>query len=115
LLALADFDQRRLWVELGHASLFSFLHRELGLSTGAAYHRKIAAELVHRFPAVVEPLRDGRLCITSVIELAKVLEPPAAATSCRASSTGPSGRRRRSSPSCGRCSHPAAGRGDHPS
>jgi hypothetical protein len=29
LLALADFDRRRLWVELGHASFFSFLHREL--------------------------------------------------------------------------------------
>src|SRR6266496_3723314 len=29
LLALADFDRRRLWVERGHASLFSFLHREL--------------------------------------------------------------------------------------
>jgi hypothetical protein len=75
LLALADFDQRRLWAELGHASLFYFLHRELGLSKGAAYYRKTAAELVQRFPEVVEPLRDGRLCFTSVVELAKVLTP----------------------------------------
>jgi hypothetical protein len=28
---------------------------------------------MHRFPAVVEPLRDGRLCVTSLIELSKVL------------------------------------------
>lgn len=75
LLALADFDRQRLWVELGHASLFSFLHRELGLSSGAAYHRKVAAELVQKFPAVVEPRCDGRVCITSVVELAKVLSP----------------------------------------
>jgi hypothetical protein len=69
----ADFDRRRLWLDLGHGSLFYFLHRELGLSRGAAHYRKTAAQLVQRFPQVVEPLRDGRLCITSVVELAKVL------------------------------------------
>jgi hypothetical protein len=75
LVALADFDRRRAWVELGHSSLFYFLHRELGLSTGAAYYRKTAAHLVQKFPEIVEPLRDGRLCITSVVALAKVLTP----------------------------------------
>jgi hypothetical protein len=32
LLALADFDRRRGWARLGHARLFAFLTRELGLS-----------------------------------------------------------------------------------
>ena len=63
LLALAEFDRQRLWLELGHSSLFYFLHRELGLSKGAAHYRKVAAELVQRFPEVIEPLRDGRLCM----------------------------------------------------
>jgi 5-methylcytosine-specific restriction endonuclease McrA len=75
VLALAEFDRRRLWLELGHASLFYFLHRELGLSKGAAFYRKTAAELVQRFPEVIEPLREGRLCLTSVVELSKVLTP----------------------------------------
>jgi hypothetical protein len=75
LVALADFDQRRLWLRLGHASLFTFLHRELGLSKGASHFRKTAAELIQRFPEVVEPLRDGRLCFTSICELAKVITP----------------------------------------
>src|SRR5574341_743407 len=75
LLALADFDRRRLWQELGYTSLFHFLHRELGMSKGAAHYRKTAAELVQRAPEVIEPFRDGRLCITSIIELAKVLTP----------------------------------------
>jgi hypothetical protein len=75
LVALADFDRRRLHVEIGHASLFSFLHRELGLSKGAAFYRKTGAELVQRFPEIVEPLRDGRLCLTSLAELAKVITP----------------------------------------
>ncbi len=75
LLALADFDRRRLWVDLGYSGLFMFLHRELGLSKGAAYYRKVAAELIQRVPEIVEPLRDGRLCVTSIVELAKVLTP----------------------------------------
>jgi hypothetical protein len=75
LVALADFDRKRLWVELGYPSLFYYLHRELGLSKGAAHYRKTAAELVQRFPAIVEPLQDGRLCITSIVELAKVIAP----------------------------------------
>jgi len=75
LLALADFDRRRLWVELGYSSLFHYLHRRLGMSKGAAHYRKTAAELVQKVPEVVEPLRDGRLCMTSIIELAKVLTP----------------------------------------
>src|SRR5690242_10519851 len=75
LIALADFDRERRWLELGHTSLFCFLHRELGLSKGAAFYRKTAAELVQRYPEVVEPLRQGQLCITSVVELAKVITP----------------------------------------
>jgi hypothetical protein len=75
LVALAEFDECKAWMELGYASLFYFLHRELGLSKGAAYYRKTAADLIQRFPEIVEPLRDGRLCITTIVQLAKVLTP----------------------------------------
>ncbi len=73
LVALADFDQRRLWVELGHSSLFYYLHRELRLSKGAAQYRKVAAELIQQVPGIVEPLRRGDLCLSSIIEAAKVV------------------------------------------
>ena len=73
LVALADFDRQRLWLRLGFASLFDFLHRELGLSRGAAHYRKVAARLVQRFPEIVEPIGDGRLCLSSILALAKVL------------------------------------------
>jgi 5-methylcytosine-specific restriction endonuclease McrA len=75
LVALADFDRRRAWAELGYASLFSFLHRELHLSKGAAQYRKVAAELIQEIPAVAEQLRQGKLCLTSIIEAAKVVTP----------------------------------------
>jgi hypothetical protein len=73
LVALADFDRRRAWAELGYSSLFYFLHRELHLSKGAAQYRKVAAELIEQVPAIVEPLRRGKLCLTSIIEAAKVV------------------------------------------
>ncbi len=75
LLALSAFDARRCWVELGYTSLFYFLHRGLGLSKGAAFYRAQAAELVRSHPEILEPLREGRLCITSLAELAKVITP----------------------------------------
>jgi hypothetical protein len=73
LLALADFDRRRGWEPLGHASLFAFLRVELGLSRSAAYWRLSAARLIQRFPEVIEPLRDGRICLSTTADLAKVL------------------------------------------
>jgi hypothetical protein len=73
LLALADFDRRRGWERLGHASLFAFLTRELGLSSGAAQLRLSAARLLPRHPAVEAALRSGRLCISAVGQLARVL------------------------------------------
>jgi HNH endonuclease len=75
LLALAAFDGEKLWRQLGHTSLFYYLRRELGLSAGAAQHRKTAVELIQQFPAVETALRQGRLCLSSVCELAKVVTP----------------------------------------
>ena len=59
LVALADFDRRGLWRELGHSCLFYYLQRELRLSDGAAHFRKVAAKLIQGFPEVVDPLREG--------------------------------------------------------
>jgi hypothetical protein len=73
LLALADFERSGAFRRLGHASLFDYLHRELGLSRAAAHFRKVASRLVAAFPEVGDALRDGRLCLTSVVELSKVV------------------------------------------
>ena len=73
LVALAGFGRRRLWEPLGYTSLWYYLHRELGLSKSAAFYRREAAALIQRFPGMEAPLRDGRLCLSSVAELAKVV------------------------------------------
>ena len=73
LLSLAEFDRVAAYRELGFATLFDYLHRELHLSRGSAHYRQVATRLVVRFPEVVEPLRDGRLCLGTVIVLARVM------------------------------------------
>jgi hypothetical protein len=75
LVVLAAFGHQALWRELGHSCLFYYLQRELRLSDGAAHFRKVAARLIQRFPEVVEPLREGKLCLTSIVELARVMTP----------------------------------------
>jgi hypothetical protein len=73
LLSLAAFEGRSLHRDLGYATFFDYLHRELGLSRGMSHYRHVAVRLVQRFPEVVDPIRDGRLCLTTVVELARVM------------------------------------------
>ncbi len=73
LVALADFDQRQAWRELGYSSLFVYLTRHLGVSNGSAHYRSVAARLVQRHPAVLEALREGKICFSVMVELSKVL------------------------------------------
>ena len=72
LEALAEFDRRKLFRTLGHADLFAYLHKGLKLSRAAAHHRRAAAWLVQRFPEVLEPIREGKLCFTTAAVLASV-------------------------------------------
>jgi hypothetical protein len=73
LVALADFDAKKLWAELGYNGLFNFLRHELRLSKGASYTRAKAAELFRQFPAALEPIGDGRVCLSIIPIIAKVL------------------------------------------
>jgi hypothetical protein len=73
LLSLAEFDRVAAYRELGFATLFDYLHRELRLSRGSAHYRQVATRPVERLPEIVEPLRDGRLCLTTVIVVARVM------------------------------------------
>ena len=73
LIALAAFDEAGAHRRLGYANLFEYLHRELLLPRSSAHYRKVAARLLRRFPEIVPPLRDGRLCLSTVVEVEKVL------------------------------------------
>ncbi|MFN0062966.1 MAG: HNH endonuclease [Myxococcaceae bacterium] len=74
LSTLLEFDNQRLWEPLGYNGLFRYLHTELRMSKTLAFYRKAAVDLIRRCPAVLEPLRDGRLCMSALPEVARALE-----------------------------------------
>jgi len=74
LAYLAELDRRQLYLELGFSSTFAFLTDHLGYTKSAAFRRTTAARLVARFPVVVAYLGDGRLGLTTLVELRDVLE-----------------------------------------
>jgi hypothetical protein len=71
---LAEVDARRLYLDEGYSSLFTFCTSALRLSESAAYARITAARAARRFPAILELLRDGAISLTTVGLLAPHLE-----------------------------------------
>jgi hypothetical protein len=71
---LAELDRRKTVVAQGFPSLFSFCTDLLGLSKASAFRRTTAARLLARFPLLAEYLTDGRLNLTTLVELRDVLE-----------------------------------------
>ena len=74
LAYVAELDRRQLYLELGFSSTFAFLTSHLGYTGSAAFRRTTAARLAARFPVVLAYLGDGRLCLTTLVELRDVLE-----------------------------------------
>ena len=70
---IAKIEERNLYLELGYDSMWAFLKRELGQSEAMIHYRLASSRMLRRFPQVAEPLRDGRLCMTVLASLAKVL------------------------------------------
>ncbi|MFN0061243.1 MAG: L,D-transpeptidase family protein [Myxococcaceae bacterium] len=75
LSALAEFDKNEAWRPLGYSGLFRYLTRALGMSEGLAYSRLSAVRLSHWCPAVFPALSAGKLCLTTLGEVAKVVTP----------------------------------------
>ncbi len=73
LLHLDEFDRRRAYLEAGYGSLWEYCLRALHLREGAAGRRIGAMRVLRRFPTLAEPLRDGRLCLSTVSLLGQVL------------------------------------------
>jgi 5-methylcytosine-specific restriction endonuclease McrA len=71
---LAELDRRRTVLALGFSSLFSFCTDRLGLTKASAFRRTTAARLLARFPVIAEYLADGRLNLTTLVELRDVLD-----------------------------------------
>ena len=71
--ALAEFENRRLYLGAGCSSLFEYCTRALHLSEHAAYSRIQAARTATRFPVIFDQLSNGEITVTNVGLLAPVL------------------------------------------
>ncbi len=73
IAALAELDERRLYLGAGCPSLFVYCTRVLRLSEHAAYGRIEAARASRRFPRILDLLTDGSLTLTAVCLLRPLL------------------------------------------
>lgn len=67
---LAELDARRLYLDEGCSSLFTYCTQVLRLSEHAAYGRIEAARAARRFPLILELLEEGAITLTTVCLLA---------------------------------------------
>src|ERR1051326_5153116 len=73
ILLIAEIDRRQTFVELGFSSTWDYLRRVHRQSDTMIHYRLTCARATYRFPQVVGPLRDGRLCMTSLAKLMEVM------------------------------------------
>ena len=70
---LAEMDTRRLYLQQGYSSLFTYCTGWLHLSEHAAYGRIEAARAARKFPAVLDRLADGSITLTAICLLSNHL------------------------------------------
>jgi 5-methylcytosine-specific restriction endonuclease McrA len=71
--SLAEVEARRLHLEIGCSSMFSYCTQVLHLSEHAAYARIAAARAATRFPVVMDLLTEGAITLTTVTLLGRHL------------------------------------------
>ena len=70
---LAEMDTRRLYLQQGYSSLFTYCTGCLHLSEHAAYGRIEAARAARNFPVVLDRLADGSITLTAICLLSNHL------------------------------------------
>lgn len=73
LITLAAFDRARGYEKKGYATLWDYCRQELRLLEGATFRRIHAARLLDRFPQAKALLLDGRLFMTTLVQLEEVI------------------------------------------
>ena len=69
LAHLAEFDERRLYLELGFSSLFAYCTEALGFCETTAGRRIAAARVVRKFPEVLAQVARGELHLSALCAL----------------------------------------------
>jgi hypothetical protein len=73
LVHLGEVEVRKLYLERGYSSMYSYCMTALGMSEAETYLRLLAAKTGKRFPLVLERLAEGGLHLTAIKLLAPLL------------------------------------------
>src|SRR5262245_18990490 len=73
IFLVAEIVRRETFIELGYSSIWDYLRRVHKQSDTMSHYRTKCAAAVNRFPQVVEPLRTGRLCMTTLAKLMEIM------------------------------------------
>src|SRR4051812_48277815 len=66
LAHLAELDERRLYLELGFASLFAYCTQSLGMCESSAGRRILAARVCRKYPAAFLRVARGELNLSAL-------------------------------------------------
>jgi 5-methylcytosine-specific restriction endonuclease McrA len=72
---IIEFDRRKLYLGLGHSSLFDYCTLQLGYSASSAQRRIKTARCIIKFPEILGLLENNDLNLTGVCLLADILTP----------------------------------------
>ncbi|HWE25486.1 MAG TPA: hypothetical protein VG496_16240, partial [Myxococcales bacterium] len=75
LLHLGEIDQRKLFLDCGHSSLFVFCVKTYGFSEDVTCSRTAVARAARQFPAILESIRSGDVHLTGMRLLIPHLTP----------------------------------------
>ena len=70
---LGEVDERRLYARRAFPSMFAYCTEHLHLSEAEAYRRITVARAARKHPAILEPLRDGRIHLSGLARLVPLL------------------------------------------
>ena len=70
---LGEVDERRLYARRAFPSMFAYCTEHLHLSEAEAYRRITVARAARKHPAILEPLREGRIHLSGLARLVPLL------------------------------------------
>lgn len=73
LVHLDELDRRRGYEEFGQPKLWHYCTRSLGMCDATAYRRIETMRLIRQHPEIADRLRDGRVCVTTLMILKDAL------------------------------------------
>src|SRR5688572_12941710 len=75
VIELAELDRLRRWEAMGYPRVWDYCADEFKLSRAQIFYRTNAAYVIQKAPMAADYLRDGRLCMTTIVELVDVITP----------------------------------------